>query len=168
MKTGRLWIYRIVTRWLPETRFFGIKVAMLRWCGAKVSTNVRICSSASIWGTGSLEIGDDVWIGPLTSIEASGDAKVRIGNHVDIANGVMVTTGTHEIDINGAHIAGRGCNKFVEIADGAWICLGAKLLPGSKVGAHSIAAAGSVVTKAFDDDYVLLAGSPAEIKKHYR
>ena len=167
MKTGRLWIYRLVTRWLPETRCFGFKAAMLRWCGAKVGANVRICSSASIWGIGRLEIGDDVWVGPLASIESSGDAIVRIGSHVDIANGVMMTTGTHEIDINGAHIAGCGYNKSIEISDGAWICLGAKLLPGSKIGAHSIVAAGSVVTKAFDDDYVLLAGSPAEIKKHY-
>lgn len=168
MNTGRLWIYRLVTRCLPETRFFGFKSAMLRWCGAKVGANVRICSSASFWGAGRLEIGDDVWVGPLVAIESSGDAIVRIGSYVDIANGVMITTGTHEIDVNGLHIAGRGSNKSIEIADGSWICLCAKLLPGSKVGAHSIVAAGSVVTKAYDDEYVLLAGSPADIKKHYR
>ena len=168
MKSGRLWIYRLITRLLPETRCFGIKASLLRWCGAKVGNNVRICSSVSFWGIGKLEVGDDVWIGPLTAIESSGDATVIIGNHVDIANGVVITTGTHKIDIDGLHIAGNGYNKTVEIGDGSWVCLCAKLLPGSKVGKHSIVAAGSVVTGHFDVDYVLLVGSPAVVKKHYK
>lgn len=167
MKSGKLWIYRILTAIMPETRFFGLKAALLRWCGAKVGRNVRICSSARFLGVGELAIGDDVWVGPLTMIEASGNALVSIGDNVDIANGVMITTGTHEIDVSGQHIAGRGCNKPVEIGSGAWICMCAKLLPGSKVGEHSVVAAGSVVTKKFTDDYVLLADVPARIAKHY-
>ncbi len=168
MKSGRLWIYRLVTRFLPETRFFGFKASLLRWCGAKIGNNVRICSSALFLGIGKLDIGDDVWIGPLVAIESSGNATVIIGSHVDIANGVMITTGTHEIDIEGKHIAGDGCNKSVEIGYGSWLCLCAKILPGAKVGAHSIVAAGSVVTSCFDGDYVLLAGLPAAIKKRYK
>ena len=167
MKTGRLWVYRLITRWMPETRFFGLKAAMLRWCGAKVGENVRICSSVSFMGIGNLSLGDDVWVGPLVAIESSGNASVSIGSQVDIANGVMITTGTHEIDVNGLHIAGKGCNRSVMIGNGAWIGLCAKLLPGSKVGDHSVVAAGGVVTSSFDEEYVLLAGVPAEIKKRY-
>lgn len=168
MKTGRLWVYRLLTALMPETRFFGLKAAMLRWCGAKIGKNVRICSSASFLGIGELKIGDDVWVGPSVAIESSGDASVSIGSHVDIANGVMITTGTHEIDINGAHIAGKGYNKSVVVGSGAWIGLCAKLLPGTKVGNNSVVAAGSVVTKSFDEEYVLLAGIPSEVKKYYK
>lgn len=167
MNTGRLWVYRQVTRWLPETRCFGIKVAILRWCGVKIGRNVRICSSALLWGAGRMEIGDNVWIGPLVAIEASGDAVVRIGNNVDIANGVMITTGTHDIDLKGPHVAGRGNNKSVEIGDGAWICLCARILPGTLIGGHSVVAAGSVVTHACNEANVLLAGVPAKVVKHY-
>ena len=168
MKPGRLWLYRVATALMPETRFFGLKAVMLRWCGAVVGENVRICSSASFLGIGELRLGDDVWIGPMVAIESSGNAKVVIGSHVDIANGVMITTGTHEIDVQGLHIAGAGCNKSVTIDDGAWIGLCARVLPGAMVGKNSVVAAGSVVTKAFDEDYVLLAGAPAKIKKRYR
>ena len=168
MNTGRLWIYRLVTRWLPETRCFALKAAMLRWCGAKIGENVRICSSASFWGIGELSLGDDVWVGPMVAIESSGDARVSIGSHVDIANGVMITTGTHEIDVDGLHIAGKGCNNSVAVGDGSWIGLCARLLPGTKIGNYCVVAAGSVVTKSFDEGYVLLAGVPADIKKRYR
>ena len=168
MKTGRLWLYRLMTRWLPETRYFGFKATVLRWCGAKVGERVRICSSASFLGIGELILGDDVWVGPMVAIESSGNAKVTIGSHVDIANGVMITTGTHDIDVQGLHIAGAGCNRSVTIGDGAWIGFCARLLPGTKVAKHSVVAAGSVVTQAFDEDYVLLAGVPAVIKKRYR
>ena len=167
MKTERLWIYRLLTRLMPETRCFRLKSAMLRWCGAEIGCNVRICSSASFLGIGRLVIGDDVWIGPLVSIESSGDATVAIGSHVDIANGVMITTGTHEIELDGEHIAGRGYNSSVEIGNGAWICLCSRLLPGSRVGNHSVVAAGSVVTRTYSEASVLLAGIPAKIVKYY-
>lgn len=41
---ARLWIYRLTTCWMPETRLFGLKATLLRWCGAQVGTNVRINS----------------------------------------------------------------------------------------------------------------------------
>ena len=167
MKTGRLWVYRLVTSLMPETRFFNLKAAMLSWCGVKIGKNARICSSVSFLGIGMLSIGDDVWIGPHVAIESSGNASVSIGSHVDIANGVMITTGTHEIDLNGLHIAGKGYNKSVSVGDGSWIGLCARLLPGAKIGSHSVVAAGSVVTKSFDEGYVLLAGVPADVKKRY-
>lgn len=68
MKTSRLWLYSLFCRLMPETRFFGLKASLLRWCGAKIGMNVRICSSASFYGCGELNIGDDVWIGHRTMI----------------------------------------------------------------------------------------------------
>lgn len=42
-----LYIYKLITMILPETRCFGLKRALLRICGAKIEEGVRICSSAS-------------------------------------------------------------------------------------------------------------------------
>lgn len=52
MKTGRLWLYSLFCRLLPETRFFALKASLLRWCGAKVGKNVRINSGARFCGGG--------------------------------------------------------------------------------------------------------------------
>jgi len=134
----------------------------------EVGKNVRICSSARFYGIGNLVLGDDVWVGPGCEIEASGVATVKIGSHVDIANGVMITTGTHEIDLSGEHIAGAGRNDDISIGDGCWLGLGAKILPGAEVPARSVVAAGSVVVGKFVDSLVLIAGVPAKVKKHYR
>lgn len=75
LRPTRLWIYERLTHWLPETRLFALKTRLLRWCGATVGANVRINSSARFSGTGFLEIGDDVWIGPtchLVSVTGGG------------------------------------------------------------------------------------------------
>lgn len=146
MNTHRLYFYGLVSRLLPETRFFKFKAKLLRWCGAKVSSGVRINSSAVIQGCGELEIGKDVWIGPCAHIMADGGAKVAIGDYVDIAPHVFIGTGSHEIMQEGDRAAGRGYNKSIVIRDGAWICARAVMLPGVEIGAKSVVAAGAVVT----------------------
>jgi acetyltransferase-like isoleucine patch superfamily enzyme len=78
MKTYRLWIYAMICRFLPETRFFGVKMTMLRWCGAKVGTNVRISSSARFYGGGQLIISNDVWIGTDCVIHSVAKANIKI------------------------------------------------------------------------------------------
>ena len=95
MHPSRLWIYRLITALLPETRFFGLKVRLLRWCGAQIGSNVRINSSARFAGNGHLVIGDDVWIGPGDLLSAVGSATLTIGSHCDLAPQVTLLTGTH-------------------------------------------------------------------------
>ena len=83
----RLWLYRIVAARLPETRAFGLKARLLRWCGAEVGRNVRINSSAGVSGTARLRIGDNVWIGGSVTILPG----VHIGNNVTVGAGAVVT-----------------------------------------------------------------------------
>lgn len=52
LRPARLWIYRLATCWMPETRLFGLKADLLHWCGAQVDTNVRLNSSVHITGDG--------------------------------------------------------------------------------------------------------------------
>lgn len=165
MKTQRLYLYCLISRLLPETRFFTFKAILLRWCGAKVSSGVRINSSTIIQGCGELEIGKDVWIGPCTHIMADGGAKVCIGDNVDIAPHVFIGTGSHDIAKSGSRIAGKGYNKSIVIGTGAWICTRAVILPGVEIGAMSVVAAGAVVAHDVSDG-VVAGGVPCrEIRK---
>ena len=165
MKTDRLWVYQLVTRWLPETRFFGLKAALLRWCGAKIGSNVRISSSARFLGGGELVVGDDVWIGTDDIIHPVYGASVKIGNCCDIGPGVMILTGSHKIDAHGAHIAGEGTAADVEIGNGCWLGARSLVLPGVHISEKILVAAGSIVTNSVGVASVLVAGIPASIKK---
>lgn len=167
MKTGRLWIYSLICRFLPETRLFWGKVTLLRWCGATVGKNVRICSSARFIGGGELVIGDDVWIGTDNVIHSVSRASVKIGNCCDLGPGVMILTGSHKIDTIGKHIAGEGIAADVEVGDGCWLGARSLILPGICLAKKTVIAAGAVVTKGIDNENSLIAGIPAEVKKTY-
>lgn len=166
MSSFGLWLYRVLTAWLPESRAFAWKRMWLRLAGAKIGKNVRIYSSARFLGNGRLEIGDDVHIGPEVMIYAVAPAGVTIGSSIDIGPRVTVLTGSHVIDPEGAHVAGKGTAAEVAIADGCWLGAGSIILPGVSLAKKTVVAAGAVVTKSAENEQVLLAGVPAkEVKK---
>lgn len=168
MKPFRLYFYSQIVRWLPETRFFGLKIKLLRWCGAKIGESVRINSSVQFSGDGSLIIGDDVWIGPGCFISPVGSAIIQLGSHIDIAPQVMILTGSHKIDLQGDHIGGEGYSASVMVGDGCWLGSRSMLLPGVTLPKKTIVAAGAVVTKSIEDEMSLLAGVPAKVVKQYK
>lgn len=166
MNTSRLYLYNIVARLLPETRCFRFKAFMLAWCGAKVGRNVRICSSAKIFGNGNLSIGDNVWIGERCFIKATSPAGIEIGSCCDIAPQVTLMTGTHEINAEGSRVAGKGCGRSITIGDGCWLCMCSTVLPGVELARRTLVAAGAVVTKGVTMEGTLVAGVPArELRK---
>lgn len=57
-------------------------------------------------------------------------------------------------------------DEEVRVGDGVWIGARATLLRGAVVAAGSIVGAGAVVTRAFGEPHVLLAGVPAREVKH--
>lgn len=164
LKPFRLWVYRLLVHNLPETRCFGLKVALLRWAGAQVGRNVRINSSAVFSGDGSLTIGDDVWIGAGDFICPTGNAEIAIDSCCDLGPQVMIITGTHEIDPKGDHVGGKGYSRSVKICNGCWLGARALILPGVVLSQKTVVAAGAVVTKTMDSERCVLAGVPAIIK----
>ena len=165
MNSLRLYIYRLITSLLPETSCFGLKVCLLRWCGAKIGKNVRIGSSAVFLGTGALTIGDDVWIGANNFISPVTPASITIGSHCDLGPGVMIITGSHEIDPVGDHTAGKGIASSVSIGEGCWLGARSTILPGVNLARKTLVAAGSVVTQNVEGESMLVAGVPAELKR---
>lgn len=145
MNSFRLYLVGHIVRILPDTRCFGLKRTLYRWCGVKVGKNVRICSSVVITGDGELSIGDNTWIGHQSFILSSN--KVIIGQDVNIAPRVYIGTGTHEIDLDGSAIAGKGVSLPITIGDGVWLCANATIIAGVSIGKKTIIAAGAVITK---------------------
>ena len=165
IKPFRIWIYKLLTWWLPETRCFGWKRMLLRWSGVEVGKNVRINSSAVFSGNGELVIGDDVWIGAGDVISPIAPASITIGSHIDLGPGVMILTGSHEIDPEGEHIGGKGTASSVTIGNGCWLGARGMILPGVTLAEKTLVAAGAVVTKSVEERGELIAGIPAVLKK---
>ena len=155
MNTFILYLSHIIFGILPETRCFQLKAGLLRMSGARIGRNVRICSSVRVYGNGHLSIGDNTWVGHNCFIMCSAD--VTIGHDVNIAPCCYIGTGTHEIDLCGESIAGKGKSIPIIIGNGAWICASSTILAGSIIGKKSIIAAGAVV-KGIVEDCTLVGG----------
>lgn len=85
------------------------------------------------------------------------DAKIYIGRRTEIADGVAIVTTNHNLQNISEHSEG----KDIFIGDDCWIAAHAVILPGVKLGNHTIVAAGAVVTKSFEDGWCVIGGVPA-------
>jgi maltose O-acetyltransferase len=153
----------LAIRLLPPTRAYPLKNWLLRRMGAEVAPTARVVSSMRWWGTVDLKIGHDTFIGHEVLI-TGGDASISIGNCVDIAPRVTIVAGTHEVDMCGAHSAGRSHSLNVRIEDGVWIGAGAIILGGVTIGRKAVVGAGSVVTKSIPP-FAVAAGVPCRVRK---
>lgn len=156
-----------ITSFLPQSRFFKLKVLIYKFlCKYEIANDVRMFSSFNILGVENIKIGSNTFIGHESLIMGANFSKVIIGANVDISSRVSIITGTHEIDLQGKRIAGKGIGKDVIIKDGAWIGYNASIMPGVTVGQKAIVAAGSVVIRDVPD-YCMVAGNPAVVKKDF-
>jgi acetyltransferase-like isoleucine patch superfamily enzyme len=91
---------------------------------------------------GVIEIGDGVYINYGTLVSAQ--LHVRIGANVMVGNYAVIG----DTDVPGTGLprsAPSRSAREVEIGDGAWLATRVTILPGSRIGAGAIIAAGSVV-----------------------
>lgn len=108
---------------------------------------------------GDVVIGDHTRIGLHNTIIG----PVRIGSHVNLAQGITVTALNHNFKNADKRIDEQGISTApVTIGDDIWIGANAVVLPGVTIGDHSVVAAGAVVTKDVPPRS-LVAGVPARI-----
>lgn len=108
-------------------------------------------------------IGNNVGISQNCFIAARG--MIRIGNNVIIGPGVSIFSENHIFNKIDIPIVFQGETRSdVTINDDVWIGTKATILAGVTIGAHSIIAAGSVVTKDVPE-YSIVGGVPARIIK---
>ena len=109
----------------------------------------------------------DVIIGDYTRVGLHNTiiGPVRIGNNVNLAQGITVTALNHNFDDTTKRIDQQGVStKAVTINDDVWIGANAVILPGVTIGTHSVVAAGAVVSKDVPP-YTIVAGVPAKVIK---
>lgn len=128
------------------------------WLGRKSVVESYCCINNAV---GDVTIGDYSRIG----IHCTVIGPVCIGHHVNLAQGITVTALNHNFEDTSKRIDEQGIStKPVVIGDDVWIGANAVILPGVKIGTHSIVAAGAVVTKDVPE-YSLVAGVPAKVIK---
>ncbi|MBR5325629.1 MAG: acyltransferase [Prevotella sp.] len=108
---------------------------------------------------GDVVIGDHTRIGLHNTVIG----PVKIGNHVNLAQGITITALNHNFKNADKRIDEQGISTApVTIGDDIWIGANAVVLPGVTIGDHSVVAAGAVVTKDVPPRS-LVAGVPARI-----
>lgn len=110
---------------------------------------------------GDVVIGENTRIG----IHCTVIGPVTIGNHVNLAQGIVVTALNHNFKDITLPIDKQGVSTNpVIIGDDVWIGANAVILPGVTIGRHVVIAAGAVVTKDVPDNCIV-GGVPATILK---
>lgn len=115
-----------------------IKVAVLRFFGAKVGNDVVIRSRVNITFPWKVEIGDHVWIGDEVLILSLD--RVSIGSNVCISQRAFLCTGSHDFRKETFDLI----TKPIEIGDGCWIAACAFIGPGTVVPLGTMVKAGEV------------------------
>jgi maltose O-acetyltransferase len=155
---------RFLSRLLPDVASGIIRGRIYRWAGfdigegAFIMGNLRLTSAAPDF-YGKLSIGEGVTL--ADSITINLDGKVTIGKNAAIAPHVVIYTGSHQIGPGSKRI-GDFTALPVTIEEGAWVRVGAIIVPGVTVGRGSIVAAGAVVLKDVPPN-TYVEGNPAQV-----
>ncbi|MBB3700962.1 acyltransferase [Flammeovirga yaeyamensis] len=164
-----LLLYYFFAKHLPDTPLPGSNISMkfreflCKNIFKKTSKLFKIHSNVS-FGTGkNIEIGYNsslnrgAWIGNDTII----------GNNVMMGPEVTILSGSHNFERTDIPMNEQGApnRKPVIIGNDVWIGTRTIILPGVKVGNHSIIGAGSIITKDIPD-WSIVAGNPAKLIKY--
>ena len=110
---------------------------------------------------GTMHIGKDINSNPNISISCM-DA-ITIGDHTMIGSDITIRDNDgHQVITDGKE---QEMSKPVVIGDHVWLCDKVVVLKGAAIAEGSIAAFQSVITKAFHEPHVLIAGIPGKIVK---
>lgn len=117
---------------------WGTQLTVVKGAKLVIGDHVSINSGVGIAANVHISIGNNVMIGPRTSIM---DSAYHLIDSLD----------------DGSNTA-----RKIVIEDNAWIGTGSLVLPGVTIGKNSVVAAGSTVTKDVPAN-TLVAGSPAKV-----
>jgi acetyltransferase-like isoleucine patch superfamily enzyme len=111
-----------------------------------------------------IKIGNHVGIGQFASLGGSGG--LEIGDHCIIGQYFSCHPENHNFDGLNKLIKDQGTSRAaIKIGQDCWIGAKVTVLAGVEIGAHSVIAAGSVVTKSVPE-YSVVAGVPARVLKN--
>jgi len=159
-------IRRTKTVWLEFVVFFLHKIGCFpshhvrrffyRLAGMGIGSASTIHTGATFYNPANIFIGDGTIIGENAVLD--GRDRLIIGDHVDMATGVMIYNSQHDINSDDFH----AINGTVTIEDYVFIGPRAIILPGVRIQKGAVVAAGAVVTKDVNA-YEIVGGVPAKV-----
>ncbi len=119
-----------------------------------------------IYSFDTVEVGDDVYIGPGACLQAS-RSGIQIGSKVMFGPCVTIIGGDHNTSVVGKYMKDVSekrpeNDQMVVIDDDVWVAAKAVILKGVHLGRGCIVAAGAVVTREVPP-YSVVAGVPARV-----
>lgn len=156
----------LVARCLPYDMFNHQRANAYRLAGVRIGRAAQILGplrlvTAGAWGDklSLLEIGEEAAIDTPCTFTLM--APLFIGRRVHVGMGTLILTGSHAVGDEdercGPYISAPVC-----IEDGCWLGARIVILPGVTIGAGSVVAAGSVVTRSMPPNSTI-AGNPARV-----
>lgn len=158
-----LWYFCKILFFLTPLPFpSSFKASLLRIFGAKVGRGVVIKPRVNIHFPWKLEIANFAWIGEEVFI--LNFENIKIGSQTCISQRAFLCGGNH--DFRDPTMPYR--NGPIMIEDGAWVGASVFIGPNVVVGIDTVIAAGSVVSKSLEGNYIY-RGNPAEkISKRWK
>ncbi|HEX8036245.1 MAG TPA: acyltransferase [Ktedonobacterales bacterium] len=160
----RLHLANFLARLLPVTSLNTMRARVFHWLGITMGARVSFLGPITIVGGGDniyrrLTLGSDVLIGlnPLFNL----DDTITIGDNVALGPSVSIYTSTHLLGPASRRMNRGIITRPVVIEDGAWIGVGAIILPGVTIGRGSVISAGTVVSESVSPN-TLVSGNPAK------
>lgn len=151
---------------LPTQSLDRSRTALLRSAGMRIGPSSLVQGPLLVTGRGEnpcLEVSIGTYSLISGALHCDVGAPIRIGDRVRIGHNVSLMTVDHQV---GSGEMRSGVTKYgpIEIGDGAWLASHVMVLPGVRIGAGAIVAAGSVVTRDVPDN-TLVAGVPARVAR---
>lgn len=169
-------------RWRGAQIGKGCRIGLLTIIDAKqivLGDNVQIASFNLIHRLVRLEMGCGSRMNGFNWITGAKTGRFRLGHNSAITRLHFFEASGDILIGDNTIIAGRGSHFFTHgisstnlddvrsIEIGPWCYIGStsRFVPGSGVARGTFVGLGAVITKAFKDEFVLIAGNPAIIKK---
>jgi putative colanic acid biosynthesis acetyltransferase WcaF len=152
-----LWsvVHALLFRFSPRP-LHAWRAMLLRCFGAQLGSNCHIYPRARIWAPWNLRCGDVVAI--ADEAELYNPWTITLGSHATISQQAYLCTASHDIDASAFPMTGAP----ILIADHAWVCGRATVLPGVTLNPGAVLALASVATRDLDA-WSLYAGVPARL-----
>lgn len=149
---------------LPRYRALNaLKSLYLRAFGARIGRRVVYYPDIWVFTGRKLVLGDDVDL--ATGVLITTDGGVIIGDRTLVGYGTQILSRNHRIPPLPERIFTSGHEGIpVVIGSDVWIGAGCIILPGVRIGDHAVVAAGSVVTKDVPPG-AIAGGVPAKVIK---
>jgi maltose O-acetyltransferase len=158
----RFRLFGAIARLLPANSFSGVRTALYRASGIRIEPRVSIVGSLHLFGPGDFAERLTLREG---CVIASGvtfilDAEIDVGRDASLGPGVTLITATHAIGFGSKRMSAAVNARPIRVETGAWIGVGALILPGVTVGTGCVVSAGAVVTNDAPAN-ALVRGNPA-------